>query len=145
MWRSYVYGLLALCSAPVYADLKNTQSTTSKVTDPVSWGDFSQVFLGLIIVVIAIFAMAWMIKRMGYIQTRTHGQLKVIGGVALGQRERLVLVQVGEQQLLLGIAPGNVSTLHVLEKPIDLDSHSDPNSASFAAKLQSMLQGKSRQ
>jgi len=37
----------------------------------------------------------------------------------MGTRERVVLLQVGETQLLLGVAPGRVQTLHVLDKPLD--------------------------
>ena len=41
----------------------------------------------------------------------------MIGGVALGPKERLVLVEIGETWLVLGVAPGQVNTLHTLAKP----------------------------
>ena len=47
-----------------------------------------EVTVGLLVVVGAILAMAWAIRRMGYIQARVSGAMKVLGGVSLGQRER---------------------------------------------------------
>jgi len=42
--------------------------------------------------------------------------MKIIGGVALGPRERIVLVEIGNEWLVVGIVPGQIRTLHRLEK-----------------------------
>ena len=49
---------------------------------------------------------------------KKNGALQVVTEIAVGQKERVVLVQVGKQQLLIGVAPGRVSTLHVLDEPV---------------------------
>jgi flagellar protein FliO/FliZ len=46
--------------------------------------------------------------------------MDVISTLPLGQKERAVLVRVGKQQILLGVAPGRVTTLHVLSEPVDV-------------------------
>ena len=46
------------------------------------------------------------------------GPIEIIADVSLGAKERAVLVQVGGKQLLLGVAPGRVNTLHVLDEPV---------------------------
>jgi flagellar protein FliO/FliZ len=46
----------------------------------------------------------------------------VLAELPLGQKERAVLVRCGATQLLLGVAPGRVSTLHVLAEPIETES-----------------------
>jgi flagellar biogenesis protein FliO len=43
--------------------------------------------------------------------------LELLGQLSLGARERALLVRVGDRQLLIGVAPGHVCTLHVLEPP----------------------------
>ena len=68
--------------------------------------------LGLIV------AMAWLLKRSGRFQTCAGGGLRILGGLSMGSRERVVLIQAGETQLLVGVAPGRVQTLHVLDQPI---------------------------
>ena len=76
-----------------------------------------QITLSLCIVLAAIFAFAWVAKRM-----RGFGlagrPLDIVADVRLGAKERAVVLQVGGQQLLLGVAPGRVNMLHVLPDPL---------------------------
>jgi flagellar protein FliO/FliZ len=61
--------------------------------------------------------------------------MRVIAGLPLGARERAVLVQVGNQQILLGVAPGRVQMLHVLESPVAATSIPSNANESFAVRL----------
>jgi flagellar protein FliO/FliZ len=81
----------------------------------VSLGGVLQVITGLVAVLALIFAGAWVLKRFGRLQGITHDQLRLVGGISLGQRERIVIVQAGSDRLLIGVAPGCIRTLHVLE------------------------------
>ena len=137
--RTCFFIALQFFASALYAVTDETLKAKPSVPDPIGAGDFFQVFLGLAIVVIAIVAMAWVIKRTGYVNTRANGQLKVVGGLTLTQRERLLLVQVGKKQLLVGVSPGGISTLHELEENIDANDSNKPSMETFAQKLQSML------
>ena len=111
--------------------------------DPVGAGGMAQVFLGLLLVIAMIVGVAWLARRFGNFQTTANGGLRVVGGLSMGPRERVVLVQVGDRQLLLGVAPGRVSTLHVLDKPLPQVSPPGLANDTFAARLAGMLkQGK---
>ncbi|MHB8426345.1 MAG: flagellar biosynthetic protein FliO [Acidiferrobacterales bacterium] len=77
-----------------------------------------QVVLGLVLVLLVIAAAAWLLRRFGHLQAGAGGALRIVGGLSLGPRERAVLIQVGERQLLLGVAPGRVQMLHVLDKEL---------------------------
>ena len=108
--------------------------------EPVGLGNVLQMFFGLFVVVAIIFGMAWFMRRMGNMQGMAAGNLKVLGGVSVGQRERVVLLQAGDVQLLLGVAPGEVRTLHVMEEPIVINTNSKSSLTSgFAEKLQSAM------
>lgn len=101
-------------------------------------GSAVQLVLGLFLVLLMIVASAWLVKRLSRWQGGHTDQLKVVGGLAIGARERIVLLQVGEQQLLVGITPGNIRTLHVLEEPLpvsDGKGTSEPLAAKFATIL----------
>lgn len=99
-----------------------------------------QLTLGLIVVLGAIAVLAWLLRRTQAVGVSVNGGLKVLGGVAIGQRERVVLVQVGETQLLLGVAPGSIRTLHELHEPLDTHAPSAATGApSFAARLGAAL------
>ena len=93
--------------------------TISQTTTP-GMGGLVQVTLALLLVLVAVFAVAWLIKRMRGFGNRGGGAIDVIADIPLGQKERAVLLKVGQTQILIGVAPGRVNTLHVLTEPLDL-------------------------
>lgn len=70
---------------------------------------------GLALVLALIFLSAWLARRFGGMSRLAPGQFQVLAAASLGARERAVLLQVGGKQLVLGVAPGRVETLCVLE------------------------------
>jgi flagellar protein FliO/FliZ len=82
---------------------------------PVSFSGLLQVLLGLALVIAAIVATGWLLRRLGPSQA-AGGLLRVVGGVMVGPRERLGVVEVGEQWLIVGVAAGSVNLLHALPK-----------------------------
>jgi flagellar protein FliO/FliZ len=99
-------------------------------------------------VLLCIVALAWLAKRVNRLQSSSDGSLQVLGGLSMGARERVVLVQVGSTQLLLGVAPGRINMLHQLEQPLGKNDSADHGNAalsltdSFSEKLHSALSGK---
>ena len=82
-------------------------------------GGLGEVTLALALVLAAIFALAWVVRRIRGASARP-GTLDVLAEVRLGAKERAVLIKVGTQQVLVGVAPGQVSALHVLAEPIEV-------------------------
>jgi flagellar protein FliO/FliZ len=72
--------------------------------------------LSLILVLVAVFVVGWILKRINLPQQGAGNALKVISGVAVGQRERVVLVEVNDTWLVIGVAPGQVNALHTMPK-----------------------------
>jgi len=64
----------------------------------------------------------------------------VISGLSIGAKERLVLIEVGKEQVLLGVSPGRVQTLHVLEEPVTFEAPAEDATNPFLAKLQEAMQ-----
>jgi len=115
----------------------------SLTKEPIGTGNYLQMFFGLFIVVGLIFGMAWFMRRMGNMSGMAAGNLKVLGGISVGQRERVVLIQAGETQLLVGVAPGEIRTLHVLDKPIATSSDVNVKvSSGFAEKLHAAIKNR---
>lgn len=81
-------------------------------------GDYLlQVVGSFVVVIVLLVAVLVMLKRFNGVSTSMGGDMRVVSSVGVGQRERAVLLQVGEQQVLLGVGPGNVRTLHVFDEP----------------------------
>lgn len=108
------------------------------MSDPNMAGNLVQTTLGLLVVLLVIGAAAWAFKRFGGVHVGAQGRMKIIGGISLGTRERAVLLQVGEQQLVVGVSPGRVQTLHVLDTPIEIDDK-PADTTSFSARLQAAV------
>ncbi len=132
---------LFLVSPWLMAETPSKQAIASLSKEPIGVGNYLQMFFGLLIVVGLIIGMAWFMRRMGKMSGISNANLRVVGGISIGQRERIVLVQAGEQQLLVGVAPGTIRTLHVLEEKIDTAATSSTQGgmSGFADKLQAAM------
>jgi flagellar protein FliO/FliZ len=107
---------------------------------PISTSELVNLTLALLAVLVVIFALAWMMRRFGNFSVAANGALRILGGMSLGARERIVLVQVGEEQLVLGIAPGRVQTLHVLTEASRVPVNDRPAQAGvFAERLAAVM------
>ncbi len=71
--------------------------------------------LGLFVVLALFLFCIWVMKRMGALPSQNLAGIRVLSGLSLGMREKLILVQVGEKQLVLAVTPGKIENLCVLE------------------------------
>ena len=85
-------------------------------------GHVLSVLLGLLAVLAIIAVLAWALRHLFRVGVGAEGLVRVLGSTSLGARERVVLLQVGGEQVLVGVAPGRVQTLHVLDEPVTLPS-----------------------
>ncbi|WP_041474932.1 flagellar biosynthetic protein FliO [Pseudomonas sp. UW4] len=102
-------------------------------------GQLTQLVFGLLLVLGLIFFLAWLLRRVQQAGPAGKGQvIEIVGSRALGPRDRLMLVQVGNEQILLGLSPGSITALHVLKEPVQVPSTEKPT-PEFAQRLLEML------
>jgi flagellar protein FliO/FliZ len=104
---------------------------------PLSVGSVAQLALSLAAIVAFILAVSWLVKRLKLGTARGRGDMAVLDQLALGPRERIVLVRVGESQVLLGVGAGGVVALTPLTTPIALKS--PPDAGAFAERLRELM------
>lgn len=108
--------LLALLVLPVQAD---TEAVASDVGSGLFTGDYLlQVVGSFFLVICALLSVMVLLKRFNTVGASTGGYIQVLASAPLGQRERAVLLQVGADQILVGVASGNVTALHHVSDPI---------------------------
>jgi flagellar protein FliO/FliZ len=134
MLRLPLFIVSLLLSAPSFAEDKQLASLNS----PISLASLAETAFGLLIVIGFIVLLAWLIRRTNQLQTSANGKLKIIAGLPLGTRERIVLVEVGKEQILVGVTAQQIQTLHVLKEPINSDDATAATSQ-FATKLKHVL------
>lgn len=93
---------------------------------------------GLIVVLAVILFSGWIARRVQGLGGVNTQALKVVAVLSVGQKERVALVEVGEKQILIGITPQSVRTLHVFDEPVVTGSQSAA-SGDFARKLQQVM------
>ncbi len=102
-------GAVSAClfAFPVFAEPSSTLMIETGV------GAIVRTVIGLLTVLGLILVCAWIVRRFGTRSAlRRTGAIKFIEGMALSQRERVVIVEVRDTWLVLGIAQGNVRLLH---------------------------------
>jgi flagellar protein FliO/FliZ len=88
----------------------------SNNAEPLSTANLTQWTIGLVFVLLMILVVAWLAKRFTGLTSNHKGDLKIVSGIALGSREKAILIKAGQQHILLGVAPGRVVNLHTFEK-----------------------------
>ncbi|MFN0313502.1 MAG: flagellar biosynthetic protein FliO [Burkholderiales bacterium] len=103
-----------------------------------------QVFFALAVVLGVIGLFAWVLRRMSQGQHFGGGLLKIRGGVMLGPKERVVLLEVADTWIVVGVGAGQVTALHSMPRPAGSDSlPSDaPSPGTFNSWLQRAMHGK---
>lgn len=88
-----------------------------------------QVILGLAVVLALFWGSLQILKRLQSPRGGTWAGLRVVGATAVGPRERVVVVEIGETWLVVGVAPGRVSSLGSVPRqettPAEAPAHRD--------------------
>ena len=130
--------------------MEATELTSMTNTSPVSGSGLLELAAGLMLIIALILAMAWLYRRVGQGALGLGSVIKIVSAVSLGNRDRIALVEVGDQFILLGISPGRINSLHVFDENFkeqlaedagDTRSFSAPHQSEFAGKLQKLLAG----
>ena len=110
--------ILVIILGLVFSAIAQAQEKVPVVGGAVSGGmNAVSMILSLLMVLAVIIVSAYMLKRFNVIQHSTQG-LKVVASLPLSTKEKLVVVQVGEKQLLLGVTSQQINLIESLDEPL---------------------------
>lgn len=132
LFKYFSIGSLAVASPLSWA------AEAVETTPGISGGQVFTVVAGLVFVLVLVFGCGWLVKRFSGMPSARTGAIKVISVLPVGSRERLALVEVGGQQLLLGVTAQQINTLHTFDEPV-VDAADLKNNSEFAQKLHQMM------
>ena len=139
-----IFGLSLWSVTGFTAGQSNALAAKTLTPPPVSTSALLETLLGLFIVLACIAFLAWLLRRTGRFQSTANGEMKIITSLALGPRERAVLLQIGEQQILIGVTSQNVQTLHILDTPVSTITVNSSSNTTFAEKFQQIMQQRAK-
>jgi flagellar protein FliO/FliZ len=94
--------------------------------------------------VLAVMALAaWALKRFGIARTVSGSPVKIVGGVSVGGRERVMVIEAGDQWIVVGVAPGRVNALTTMPRQeTSASSSAAPEVRSFSARLKQSVESR---
>ena len=142
VWLARLAWLLSAClTLPAAAVIATPPAAATPAATP-AWGasGLLQAASGLAIVVALIFLCAWVARRLGLQKYNSGRLVKVIASTSIGQRERVVVVEIGGTWLALGVTPGRIQSLHSMPaQEITEDPTLAIGPGAFAQKLRESL------
>jgi flagellar protein FliO/FliZ len=125
---------------PVLFSSQVSADSAASITNPTS---VVSIFLSLLLVVAVIFALAYIMRRFN-VTSGGSQQIKVVASLAAGTRERIMVIQVGEEQHLIGVTSQNINHLSTLAEPLASTEPSSPGQGGslFKQKLVQAMAGK---
>jgi flagellar protein FliO/FliZ len=85
--------------------------------------------VGLLVVLAVMALLAWLVKRFAPGSRQQNSVARVVGGVSVGTRERVVVVEVAGRWIVVGVAPGRVNALADLDPDESLLGQHGPDTS----------------
>ena len=130
--------VILLMPVPVWA--VPDRGAESIVTSPaVNIETVTQVIFGLILVIVMILIAGLVYRKTGRYGQNNIRDLGIVTGFSIGGKERIILIRAGNEQILVGVGPGVIQTIHVLETPLDHSRDTKERGRNFIEKLNKEL------
>ena len=98
-----------------------------------------QVVFSLLAILALIIGAAWLAKRFFTVNTQAGTVIKLLGGINVGGREKVLLLEIGEQWVVVGVAPGHISTLTTMPRQAVTANTGQEQPKSFSAWLKQIM------
>lgn len=124
--------ILALFASPLAAAAEKTS-----VIEPAHYG--LRVFVFLMLVVGLIVLLAWLLNKTKLgagMLGQQHADFKIVAVLSVGIKEKIVLLQVGEKQMVVGITAQNIRLISELDQPLAMEA---PPSIAFSDLLKKAI------
>jgi len=134
MFRLPTASFLLLCGICLGNTAVAAESSRPVISPVATLGKLA---VALLLVLLVFWIFARVMRQLQGTRGTLHSGLNIVGTLSLGQRERVVVVQAGDEQLVLGVTASQVNMLHVLARP--LASTNPEELGDFRQKLSAAL------
>ncbi len=135
--RALTLLLSMFASTVACASTVNSSPTLPPVIGP---GEILTMGTSLMLIIVAIVVVGWLYSRAQGLRSHNGEVIHVLATQPLGPKERVLLVEVAGQQLILGMTSSQIQTLHVLEQPLVNEKRASLP-LGFAERLRTAIKG----
>lgn len=121
---------------------ENLHSIPLSVDPELPGSGLAHIGMVLIFIVLIILAGAWIAQRMGLSRrlSKASAILSVVASQTLGQRARIVVIEMNGKQILLGVTPEKINCLATFDTPsVDINLQTVEETADFKSLLMKIL------
>lgn len=141
---SAIFALSASFSgaAELDAELSADRGVAVGVDSGLNVDSLLQVLIALISVICIIFILSVLVKKFNILPGGSSGLIKIISGISLTSKDRLLLIQVGDEQILVSTSPSGINKIHELGTavvPEAISSVENHKAGSFSSLLNSVI------
>lgn len=115
-WLSFFSSLKCRLAIAIAAGCGSGLAHAAETSPASSAGGILQVLMGLTLVLGLMALLAWAIKRLNAGRPAGNAAIRIVGGVSVGTRERILVVEAAEQWIVVGVAPGSVNALTTMPR-----------------------------
>ena len=98
----------------------------------------------LVMVIAAVVIVGWLYAKSQGVRGAANDAISIVATQALGPKERILLIEVGGKQIVLGMTSQQVQTLHVFDEPVVSVQQSPANVTAFSDRLRTAIRGVAR-
>lgn len=127
-------------SSPLLAETEVSEKTAPA---PLEELDILQVITPLLMVIVLIFVLAWLVRKMNRGIPSPGKDIEILSSTPLSNQSRLCLIRVGEKDILIGVTATNISHLETFDEPV-AKSQQKENPVEFAKQFRKLLDRKNK-
>lgn len=133
--RCWLFIASFLLPIPLWAE---AQPTEQPIPEPLQKIDIFQVVMPLLMVIVLIFALAWLVKKMNSGIPSMGKDIEILSTTPLSSQSRLCLIRVGGKDMLIGVTATNISHIATFDEPV-AKNHPKENPVEFAEQFKKLL------
>ncbi len=135
--------VLAILLAPAVAIAAPVVEESTQLSSPAGVPGVLGFGASLLFVIAAILLAGWLYTRMQGVRGGTSKVINILATQSLGTKERIVLIGIGDKQIVVGMTATQLQTLHVFEQPV-VSMAERQNGSAFAERLVAAIKGASK-
>jgi flagellar protein FliO/FliZ len=112
-------------------------ATAANVAAP---GSLVRIVVSLVVIVGLMIALAVVFKKFGLNRLQSAFPVKVIGAISVGNNQRIMIIEAGEEWIVLGVTPHNISTITTMPRQENTTTIVSADNPNFPVWMKSALE-----